>query len=460
MVVELAVELSVRTRDLIIGCGENGRQRIVQRLKCQGGGNFFMKTILTGILSLGVMLTSAGYSVAQTATPGRTAGSVQAASVGGRARGDYDSRGIRAGSFFLYPSVVETFSYDDNVFATKVSKKDDFIVTSAPTLQILSNWGRHRLDLLLGAVDVRHANFSSEDHTDFNGLADWQLDVTRSFNIAGKLGASFLTESRGQADAPTAAAEPTDYRKYDASVSLNKQFNRFTFQLGGAVQALDYDDVRALDGTTIDQDIRDGRVYTEIGKVAYEFSPGYRVFGLVEANQRNFGNAADDRNSKGIETRAGLEFEVTHLVKGEISAGYFEQNYDQVGFSNTSGMAFKGGLLWNPTQLMTVNLSGERRVSETSVAGSSGHVDTLLTSKIDYEIMRNLIGSPFVNYTIEDYKGVNREDKTLQAGINMQLLINRHLSAGAFYTFTTKNSNLDTFDYDKNVVGGTLKLQF
>ncbi len=420
-----------------------------------------MKLFLTGMLSLGVVLASVGGSSAQTATPERSASTVHAASVGGRARGDYDSLGIRAGSFFLYPSVIETFAYDDNVFATKTNKKDDFVITSAPTLQILSNWGRHRLDLLLGAVDVRHVDFSSEDHTDFNGLVDWQIDVTRNFNIASKLGASLLTEQRGQADAPTAAAEPTDYRKYDASLSLNKQFNRFTLQVGGAVQALDYDDVTALDGSTIDQDIRDGHVYTGVVKAAYEFSPGYRVFGLVEANQRDFGDdIVDDRDSTGIEGRAGLEFEVTHLIKGEVSAGYFEQNYDQAGFANTSGMAFKGGLLWNPTQLMTVNLSGERRISETSVAGSSGHVDTVLSSRIDYEIMRNLIGSPFVNYTIEDYQGVNREDKTLQAGINMQLLINRHLSAGAFYTFTTKDSNLDTFDYDKNVVGGSLKIQF
>jgi hypothetical protein len=420
-----------------------------------------MRTILTGILSLGVVFASVDFSAAQTATPDRVASSVHAASVGGRARGDYDSLGIRAGSFFLYPSVVESFSYDDNIFAAKTDQKDDFIVTSAPTLQILSNWGRHRLDLLLGAVDVRHTDFSSEDHTDFKGIADWRIDVSRDFNIAGKIGASLLTEGRGESDAPTAAAEPTEYRKYDASLSLNKQFNRFTLQVGGAVQELDYDDVRASGGGVIDQDIRDGRVYTGIVKVAYEFSPGYRVFGLAEANQRNFGDKiVDDRDSKGIEGRAGLEFEVTHLIKAEISVGYFEQDYDQVGFADTSGMAFKGGLLWNPTQLMTVNLSGERRISETSVAGSSGHVDTILSSRIDYEILRNLIGSPFVNYTIEDYQGISREDKTLQTGLSMQLLLNRYISTGAFYTYTMKDSNLDTFNYDKNVVGGNIKIQF
>ncbi len=420
-----------------------------------------MKMILTGMLSLGVVLASVDISVAQTSAPNRYGNSVHEVSVPARARPGYDPVGARAGSFFFYPFIVESVLYDDNVFATKTNEQDDLVITTSPNLLILSDWGRHRLDFKFGVTDYRYMDFSSENHTDLYGQSDWQFDITRDFNIAGSLGAAQLTEARGQADAPTAAAEPTTFRKYDVSLSLNKRFNRFTLQVGGAVQNLDYDDVDAIGGGTIDQDARDGTVYTAIVRTAYEFSPGYHIFGLVEGNQRDFGlEATDDRDSKGIEGRAGLEFEITHLIKGEISAGYFMQDYERAGFDDVSGFAFKGGVLWNPTQLMTVHLSGERRVSETSVAGASGHTDTLLTSKIDYEIMRNLIGSPFINYTIEDYDGVVREDKTLKAGISMELLINRYLRASAFYAYTTKDSNDDTFDYDKNVVGGSLKVQF
>jgi hypothetical protein len=393
--------------------------------------------------------------------PTRAKNSVQAVSVGNRARGDYESLGVRAGSYFFYPFVLETFSYDDNVLSSKTNKVDDWFITSSPTLLMLSNWGRHQLDFQFGLTDYRYMDQTSENHTDFYAGSDWRIDVTRDFNLAGTLKATKLAEARGDADTSTAAAEPTEYRQYDATLSVNKQFNRLSVHVGGGIQAYDYDDVAAVGGGTIDQDNRDGRIYSAVGKLAYEFSPGYRMFGLVQGNQRDFGDdATDDRDSKGLEARAGVEFEVTRLVKGEISAGYMTQTYDWSSFDDVGTYALSGSLLWNPTQLMTVSLSANRRISETTVATSSGHVDTILKAGVDYEVLRNLIASPWVSYTLEDYQDIDREDKTLSTGLSLQVLLNRHISAGAYYTFTTKDSDVDTYDYDKNVVGGTLKIQY
>lgn len=419
------------------------------------------KVILTGLLSTAAVFAQFDASSAQSASPERYTNSVQRVSVGNRARGDYDSLGVRAGSYFFYPYTLETFSYDDNVFASRTNESEDWVLISAPTLLMLSNWGQHQLDFKFGAVDYRHREFDSENRTDVFGQSDWRIDVSRDFNIAGTLGVAQLHEARGQSDTPTAASEPVEYRKYDATLSLNKQFNRLSAHVGGGVERLDYDDVLSTGGININEDVRDGNKFTAVGKLAYEFSPGFRFFGLAQGNERRYDeHVIDNRDSKGIEGRAGLEFEVTHLVTGEISGGYMMQDYDSAAFDNTTGYAFHGALTWNPTQLMTVNLSGDRIISETTVAAASGHVDTLVSASVDYEILRNLIGSPYVRYTIEDYQGVNREDKTLQAGVSLQMLLNRYMSAGAYYAYTTKDSNDDTYDYDKNVVGGMLKVQF
>ena len=79
--------------------------------------------------------------------------------------------------------------------------------------------------------------------------------------------------------------------KLESSLSLNKSFNRLIVQLGGAIQHLDYDDVAGVGGIVVDQDIRDGEIYTAILRSAYEFSPGYRFFTLVEGNWRDFNGA-------------------------------------------------------------------------------------------------------------------------------------------------------------------------
>jgi hypothetical protein len=318
------------------------------------------------------------------------------------------------------------------------------------------------LDFKLGVSDYRYITFTKENHTDYFGEGNWRLDVSRDFNIAGGFSAARLHEARGSSDSPASADEPTPYNKYDASISFNKQFNRLSVQLGGAVQHLDYQDVDAVGGGTIDQDLRDGTIYTGVLKKSYEFSPGYRVFGLIEGNKRLFKGSATttDRDSKGIEGRTGVEFEISRVMAGEFSLGYLYQDYESASFKDVRGLAAKGALLWNPTQLMTITLNGERRVSETSYSTASSHLDTIVSAQLDYEIMRNLIGSPFVSYTLEDYQGVSREDRTVNTGLSLDYFINRNFSVGATYTFVKKDSNIDTIDYDKNQVGGWVKLQF
>lgn len=413
-------------------------------------------TVLAVVLCTGFGTASAAQDAGAEAT-------VSQMTVKNRKRDGFDPVGVRVGSYFLYPFATTGVLYDDNVFSVNLGEETDTIWTSTGGLLLQSDWGRHLLDFEFGVSNFVHAEFSDEDHTDFYGKAIGRIDVSRDFNIGVNAGAARLTEPRGSSDSPTSAAEPTQYTKIDASVSFNKQFNRIGLQVGGAVQDLDYDDVDAIGGGKIDQDVRDGQIYTAVLKTSYEFSPGYRAFALVEGNWREFGDnslATLRRNSDGIETRGGVEFEISRVMSGTISAGYLRQEYDAAVFDPVEGVAAEANILWNPTMLMTVELNAKRRVSETTFSTASGHLDTLLSAKVDYEILRNLIGSANVSYIKEEYEGVKREDDTLSTGVSLEYLINRNMSAQAYYVFTTKDSTISNFNYDKNQVGGSVKVQF
>lgn len=426
-----------------------------------GGGMMSVRHLGLYIVCLSVCLLTvpAGQVWAQGSSEDTT---VAGAAVVGRSRPEYDPVGARIGSFFLYPFATTGLFYDDNVLSVDVGEQGDTVSNSTAGLLIQSDWNRHLYQIELGVSNFTYFDLTEENHTDFYVNTKGRLDVTRDFNIGTASSAARLSEERGASDSPTAAAEPTEYTKLESSVSFNKQFNRVSVQVGGAIQDLDYDDVNAIGGGVIDQDIRDGQIYTAIFRSAYEFSPGYRAFGLVEGNWRDFGalTAATNRDSEGIEARAGLEFEITRLMAGEVSIGYLRQDYDSTAFQSTDGLAAKASLLWNPTMLMSVTFSGERRVSETTFSGASGHLDTLASIRVDYELLRNLILSPSVGYVEEDYQGVARTDETVTAGVALEYLINRRFSAKAYYVFTSKDSSISTFNYDKNKVGGSVKVQF
>jgi hypothetical protein len=60
-----------------------------------------------------------------------------------RPRPDYDPIGIRAGSFFFYPSVGLQGLYDSNVLAVDDDEEDDLAAILTPRLQVKSNFSRH-----------------------------------------------------------------------------------------------------------------------------------------------------------------------------------------------------------------------------------------------------------------------------------------------------------------------------
>ena len=68
----------------------------------------------------------------------------------------------------------------------------------------------------------------------------------------------------------------------------------FPSRSGVAYDYQNYDDVKSIFGTNIDQDYRDGDVIETGGRVSYLISPGYRVFGDFRYNWRDYNDDGGD----------------------------------------------------------------------------------------------------------------------------------------------------------------------
>ncbi len=384
---------------------------------------------------------------------------VQEASVYGRSRPEYDPLGIRANGFIYSPFASFGVFFDDNVLSQGSNQEqEDVYFNSQAGVKAESDWGRHEFGFIFSIDDKRYLDLTSDDTTNLTGGLSGRLDIYHDLSVSSNVSFAQLHEARGSSDADITANEPTEYTHFLGTVTVDKKFSNSSLQVGGSIQNYDY--------KGSGQDSRDGYIYSAVVKKSYFVSPGYSFFGLLDANFRDFdsgdvSNAAlQNRDSDGLEARVGVEFEITRLIAGEASIGYLYQDYDDNSLSDVEDLAFKFALLWNPTKLMTVSLDATRVVSETTVSDASGHVDTIIVAKVDYEIMRNLIGSPYVSYLFEDFVGSSREDEQITAGVSLEYLINRKLRAKTFYTYTNKDSNDNNFDYDKNIFGGEIKLQF
>jgi hypothetical protein len=360
-----------------------------------------------------------------------------------RDRPGYDPAGIRLGSFLFYQSLTAAPFYDSNVFAAPRNEVGDSGILLAPHVWATSQFSRHAVEIDLGAELRRHRRERSEDRIDAFARVNGRLDIQQDLVALLILKAEAGHEDRGSVDSPARAAEPVPVRNLAASGTLNKTFNRFGLSLGAGAQWTDYEDVRRIGGGIVDQDFRDHLVYSIGGRATYAWLTGNRLFVDIRGNWRDYaGSGPVAFGSHGVNAVAGLEFALTTLLHGELGLGYLHQSYDSPLLPDVQGPSYLASLVWNATPLLTVTATGERQVRDSFVAGAAARIESTFQLVLDYELLRNLIISPQLRLTHEDYPAIARTDSVVEPGLKIDYLVNRYLALGGQYTFTTRESDI------------------
>lgn len=415
-----------------------------------------MRQSVVGRLTLGALLCGALLGSTTGALANDPDGEATA-DVLTRARPEYDARGVRVGTFFLYPSVAGGFGYTDNVF-NDASNLDDYFYSLSPELQFRSAWARHMLNLSVESQSYWYSNQSSESRTDWNFAAEGRIDIIRGTDITGEVHYENLHEPRGTdltgGLLPGDAAEPTELSRTGFSAAFGHTFNHVRVSLGGSLENIDYEDtprVPVVVPAFFNNDDRDRTVTEIFVKAAVEATEDTALFVRGRWDQHDFDTAVDDdgfnRDSDGWGIDGGVEFSMTHVLVGELFAGYTQRSYDSPAFTDTSDLAFGAGLKWFPTMLTTVRFDGSRSIEDTSITAASGYVSTRGEVGVDHELLRNVILSGRLGYENAEYQAVTRNDDIVHGSVGGRFLINNNLHFDAGWEFIDRNSSALPFEY-------------
>jgi hypothetical protein len=412
----------------------------------------------------------------------------KSADVLSRPRPEFDARGVRLGSFMLFPTLTAGLGYEDNVFEVNNASgpQEDFLFTLAPELRLNSDWGRHALNFYAGSKSYFYQDFSDEDRTDWQVGGDARLDIFGGTSLALNGIYEEVTEPRGT-DPQLLTFDQTEYSHWGVGASLNHASGRFRGTLGVSYDEFDYDDVTnavanavpavftafcptglaAGQFRTCNNDDRDVAVLESSLKLGYSVSPGYAVFVRGKLNERDFNSAnpsfggqeVDDagfnRDSSGWGADLGLDFEVSRLLHGEAYVGYSEQDYDSVALNDTDAFTFGVDLQWYATMLTTVTLNASRDIRDavdasSMAGGASGFISDKFGVRVDHELMRNVVLFGKVGFGQDEYQQSLREDDIFHGGLGAIFLVNNNLHLTASYDFIDRDSNVALFDYSNN----------
>jgi hypothetical protein len=382
---------------------------------------------------------------------------------------DFKPLGIRAGGFMLHPGVQLAAEFTDNVFYTAEDTEDDLVWHIRPYISAQSNWSRHAFNVLLAADIARHQDYSFRDYEDYFLLIDGRVDVRSRSYFSYTLDYMKLHEGLGTRSSQQ-GLEPTTYDLYGGSIGYDHSFNRLSVGVAYDMRKLDYDDSISLDEGVIDNQDRDRRESAASVRLGYQFQTDKQAFVKLFSHKTKFDQPVDrngkDRNNDGWSAHAGLAFNVTGKLNGDVYAAYHERSYDDPSLNGISGWAGGARLGWTPTQMTSVGVSISSGIEETTYEYASGYLFTLYSLRVDHELLRDLQISGTISYRENDYEltndapaGARSKDDLWQAGLGLTYFINRYLFFSASYTHESLGSNVPTDEFDVNRLWLTLSLE-
>ena len=405
------------------------------------------------VLAAGATASPLGYgALAQEPNPN--------VSVAERPRPDYDPLGIRAGGFLIFPSVTVDGEYNDNIFASD-DEESDFIFIFSPQIDVRSNFPRHSLNWTVGTDVGQYVDNTDENFWDYGTELSGRLDITRRNRLIGGLSYAHGHEARDDPEDPgvDVADEPVEFDEFGGTLGFEQDFNRFNFRVLGTVDRRDYDE----DDPDLPEDDRDRNLYGARVRTGYFISPRINAF-LEGGYRREVRDASDQdttpplkRDNNVYDLRVGTGIDITALLFGEVSIGWEFQEFDESELDSENSPAYGVGLTWNPTRLTSLSLEGDGGF-EPSDTGSS-RLTNRVALRVDHELLRNVLIGGRVAYTREDFQDTDRVDDRFDVGPDITYLLNRYLSVGAGYTFTTQDSDDEDEEFDRNLVTVRLTAQ-
>ena len=368
----------------------------------------------------------------------------------------YAPLGVQTGAFTLFPAIELIGGYDTNP-AHAPGGGGASLYSVAPELQMRSNWSRHELK-----ADLRgsYTGYSPEatptlSRPNFNGKVNGRVDVTRDTRIDLATRLLVATDNPGSPNLQPGLAKLPVFTTFGGSGGVTHQFNRFELGIKGDVERTVYQNSTRTDGSTASNADRQYNQYTGTLRGSYEMTPGVKPYVEVRADTRVHDLNADisnyQRDSKGLTGTIGTTFELTRQLTGDVGVGYTRRNYEDPRLEQIKGLIVNGSLIWTASALTTAKLSAASSVGESTGPGVSGQLSRDIGLQVDHSFRRWLIGTIKIGFGLDDYVGMDREDKRYSAGVGLTYKLNRSVQIKGEFRQNWLHSNVAGTDYTSSV---------
>ena len=369
------------------------------------------------------------------------------------------------GDWLAYPSAFTGVVYDTNVSQSTAAKASPGM-RLAPALlaesdndlfktQLYGNAdGRFYFNNIPGNGTIISARAGATEAyspmRDF--VVDAQADFTRQRDLFSTLGAdqSVVTlNPTGIGLAPT--SNPVSYDQFSGAASVQKNFARAFVTIGGSIVDIAYDQ----DSAGAVAPSPNGTTYT--GRIRGGFWIFPALYAYLEGGADNRDFDASSLNSAGFRTVAGVGTDRIGLMRGEIFAGYQQEDFNSVIVGTVSDPVYGVRGYYYPLPDLTFDVSADQSLgvsllsSAGTLPGTATKVGTYLMTA-DYALADAWRALVRAGYISTYYVGSPRRDDAWTVGGTVTYNMYQSLGLTLDYQHMRLSSNAVGASFSRDVV--------
>lgn len=339
--------------------------------------------------------------------------------------------GFRVGSWRAFARVEQSIGHASNNSFTAGGEPGTFSQTDA-NLTLRSDWARHEAEITADGSFRRAYGSADEEIPEAAVAGELRLDLIDGVGVNLRAGYNFSTEATSSTELGGGVGERPGVHALEASAEAERTGGKLDLTLRGSLDRTWYENATLVGGGVLDQSDRDNNLWRVSGRLAYGTTPAIKPF--VEAglgwrvHDETIDRNGQRRDSTLLDLRAGLEFDLSEKLTGEISALYINERFEDSALNSIDGYGVSADLNWSPERDTVVTFSADTDIEASTSPGNSGSVVNSFSARVERRVRDNLAVNAFAGVDIERFEGSGVQDTTYSAGAGIEYWISRFVS--------------------------------
>lgn len=371
----------------------------------------------------------------------------------------FAATGFRLGIFEADFSLEQSIGYSSNISRNVGGRAGAFSQTEA-NLGLVSDWSRHELQLDLSASYRRPFDSEEVDQPFYAADGALRLDLIDGVTLTTS---GFYTGQTQEFTSTTLAPGAVDtplIQNFGGAVELERADRKLQFTLRGQIERNVFEDADLGSGVTVSQEDLNNTEYGGAVRIGYEISPAIVPF--VEGQYRfrefdlEFDRNGNRRDSEILEVFGGVAVDLGEKVRGEVSAGFITERFDDPALTDLNGFSVDGQLVWSPERDTEVTMTLGTETNSSITAGESGTFLYNVGISAQRQISDRWAINGFVDFERETNDANNT---TVQAGAGLEYWVNRFTALTGDVEYQSFTSDTAGGDFDEVSVRAGVRLQ-